>query len=814
MAPEIVLQFALATMLPVVATIVFFLLQRKTRFGGLGFWPQQIIIGIVFGAIAVFGTEFGINAYGATMNVRDAAPIVSGLLFGGPSGIIAGLIGGIERWFSVLWGRGEFTQVGCSIATVAVGFYAAALRKFMFDGKKPSWIMALAIGVVAEVLHLTLIFVTNMDAMKQAITVVRACTMPMLLCNGLSVMLSVVAAMLLCGESLYKAPEERAISQTVQTSMFVAVLVAFVATSAFTFVLQTSLSSQQVAELLRINIDDVRTDIEETSDANLLATTRKAAERIGSVKAAKTISLKDLAHELGVSEIDVIDETEKIVASTYADFVGYDMSSGEQSREFIPLLDGTHTEYVQDYQPMSYDQNVMRKYAGVAIEGGFVQTSYNEQEFQAQIGSQIAGMTSNRHVGESGSVLICNARGQVVSSLNNEADGSLQDSELGSAVKASAPNTVFKSAYGDVSVYGMYTRTEAYLIIAIIPQAEAEFSRNTAILVSSFMEILVFAALFAVIYYLIKRLVVDNIRRINSTLGEITAGDLEASVDVRSNEEFASLSDDINETVAALKRAIAETAARIDAELVYARTIQRSALPMVFQTYPPHYDYQIYASMDAAKEVGGDFYDLYLLDDDHLVFLIADVSGKGIPAAMFMMQAKTILKSLAEAGLEPNEVLMHANDELCANNEAEMFVTVWMGILDLRTGDVRFVNAGHNPPVIAHAGEKFSFHVVRPNLVLAGMEGIPYKQHELKLLPGDTIFLYTDGVTEATDLNDELFGEDRLLASLDARESQSVESICRGVHGDVEAFVGEAPQFDDITVLALRYVGRKDNDEA
>ena len=806
MAPETVLQFALATMLPVVATIAFILLQRKTRFGGLGFWPQQIVIGIVFGSIAVFGTEFGINAYGATMNVRDAAPIVSGLLFGGPSGIIAGLIGGIERWFSVLWGRGEFTQVGCSLATVAVGFYAAALRKFMFDGKKPSWVMALAIGVVAEVLHLTLIFVTNMDAMKQAITVVRACTMPMLLCNGLSVMLSVIAAMLLSGESLRnKVPEERAIAQTVQTSMFVAVLVAFIATSAFTFLLQSSLSSQQVDELLRINIDDIRTDIDQTADANLLAIARKAA-----VEAAKKMSPKELAHELGISEIDVVDNSGKIVVSTFSDFVGYDMGSGEQSREFLPLLDGTHTEYVQDFQPMSYDQSVLRKYAGVAIGDGFVQVSYNEQEFQAQIGSQIVGITSNRHVGESGSVIVCNAHGQVVSSLNNASSESLENTDLGAAVKANAPNTVFKSTYDGTPVFAMYNRTEAYLVIAIIPQAEAEFSRNTAVLVSSFMEILVFAALFAVIYYLIKRLVVDNIRRINATLGEITAGDLNASVDVRSNEEFASLSDDINETVAALKRAIAEAAARIDAELEYARTIQRSALPMVFQTYPPHYDYQIYASMDAAKEVGGDFYDLYLLDDDHLVFLIADVSGKGIPAAMFMMQAKTILKSLAEAGLEPDEVLTHANDELCANNEAEMFVTVWMGILDLRTGNVKFANAGHNPPAIAHAGGKFSFHVVRPNLVLAGMEGIPYKLHELTLQPGDTIFLYTDGVTEATDNNDELFGEDRLLLSLDARESQSVESICKGVHGDVDEFVGDAPQFDDITVLALKYVGRKD----
>ena len=813
MSVETVLQFALATFLPVIAAVGLYFLEKYTSFGKLRYGVQQAIIGLVFGLIAICGTEFGINAYGATMNVRDAAPIVAGLLFGGPAGIIAGIIGGVERWFSVLWGRGMFTRVGCSVATVAVGFYAAALRKFMFDDKKPSWLIALAIGVVAEVLHLTLIFVTNMDTMQQAITVVRACTMPMLLCNGLSVMFSVLAIMLLQKEPLRQKPENRAISQTMQTSMFAAVFLAFIITTAFTFMLQTALNSEQTASLLELNVDDVRNDVVDASDTNLLSATRRAAEKIGTVENAMNMSMTALAQELGVSEIDVIDESEKIVASTYPEFVGFDMSSDTQSQEFLVLLDGEHKEYVQSYQPMSYDKSVFRKYAGVAIAGGFVQVSYNTTQFQAQIATEVVGVTKNRHVGEHGCMLICDAQGNMVSASEGVTTGDLQSSNIGEVINTVGPGVVFEGMFNGEPVYGMYKEAEGYRIVAVLPLSEAHFPRNTSVLVTSFMEILVFAALFSVIYFLIKKLVVDNIRRINATLSEITAGDLNASVDVRSNQEFASLSDDINQTVGALKRAIAEAAARIDAELEYARTIQRSALPMVFTTYPSHDDYQIFASMDAAKEVGGDFYDFYLLDDDHLVFLIADVSGKGIPAAMFMMKAKAVLKSLAEAGLTCDEVLMHANDELCEGNEAEMFVTVWMGVLDLRTGHVSYANAGHNPPALAHADGSYSFQMVRPNLVLAGMEGMPYRAHELDMEPGDTLFLYTDGVTEATDAHDELFGEDRLLASLNVRVNNDVETICRGVHADVDAFVGDAPQFDDITVMALRYVGRNDHDE-
>lgn len=785
------------------------MMQCKTKFGALSYKTQQIVVGVVFGIIAVCGTEFGINYGGATMNVRDAAPITAGLLFGGPAGIIAGTIGGVERWFSVLWGRGEFTRVACTTATIAVGFYAAILRRYMFDDKKPTWVFALAIGVVAEVLHLTLVFLTNMGEIERAINVVRACSIPMITCNGVSVMLAVVVVKQLSSERRRSKPEERELSDLVQSGMLVAVLLAFFATTAFTYVLQSGLMDEQTQSLLSLNIEDVQNDITDASDQNLLNITHAIADNVKSVDQGKDLSLNTMAKQAGVSEINIVDESGIIVNSTYADFVGFDMASGEQAAEFLPLLGGTTTEIVQSYQPITYDSSRWRKYAGVAIDGGFVQVGYDAKDFQAEIAGEVEGITRNRHVGESGSLIICNAQGIVVSARDDIDGESLQSTGLGAIVGVAEPGKMFKATFLDEPVYGMLEESEGYRIIAVEPVSEAHFSRNAAVLVSSFMEVIIFAALFAVIYFLIKSLVVNNIRRINGTLAKITDGDLDASVDVRTNEEFASLSDDINETVGALKLAIAEAAARIDAELEYARTIQRSALPMVFPPYPSHTEFQIFASMDAAKEVGGDFYDFYLLDDDHLAFLIADVSGKGIPGAMFMMTAKTLLKSLAESGISVQEVLTRGNEKLCENNEAEMFVTCWMGVLDLQTGHVEFANAGHNPPVIAHEGAGYSFHVVRPNLVLAGMEGIRYRAHELDLEPGDTIFLYTDGVTEATDANNELFGDDRLIESLNEHANEDVESLCKHVHASVDDFVGDAPQFDDITVLALRYVGRE-----
>lgn len=253
-----------------------------------------------------------------------------------------------------------------------------------------------------------------------------------------------------------------------------------------------------------------------------------------------------------------------------------------------------------------------------------------------------------------------------------------------------------------------------------------------------------------------------------------------------------------------LTRATAERE-RMAVELSLATTIQENMLPNTFPPYPNRRDFDIFASMDAAKEVGGDFYDFYLLDNDRLVFLVADVSGKGIPAALFMMRAKMTIKSLAETGADVHTILSEANAKLCEGNEAGMFVTAWLGIVDMRTGLLSYANAGHNPPLLRNGQGSFEYLKTRANFVLAGMEGAPYRKHEIQLSPGDEIFLYTDGVTEATNAEQELFGEARLLAVLNDATAECVAEKCKRIKGAIDTFVGEAEQFDDITMLSLRF---------
>ncbi len=260
---------------------------------------------------------------------------------------------------------------------------------------------------------------------------------------------------------------------------------------------------------------------------------------------------------------------------------------------------------------------------------------------------------------------------------------------------------------------------------------------------------------------------------------------------------------DINDYIDNLTKITSEKE-RISAELNVATQIQASMLPCIFPAFPEREEFDIFASMQPAKEVGGDFYDFFLVDQDHLAVVIADVSGKGVPAALFMVIAKTLIKNQLQAGHNPAEVFTLVNTQLCENNEAGMFVTAWMGVLEISTGKFTFVNAGHNPPLVKKAEGSYEYLKSRPGFVLAGMEDMKYRQSEMELLTGDVLYLYTDGVTEATDAFNELYGEERLQSLLNRNIEVMPKELLQAVNKDIEAFVKEAPQFDDITMLALK----------
>ena len=246
---------------------------------------------------------------------------------------------------------------------------------------------------------------------------------------------------------------------------------------------------------------------------------------------------------------------------------------------------------------------------------------------------------------------------------------------------------------------------------------------------------------------------------------------------------------------------------RINTELTLATKIQADMLPHVFPAFPERKEFELFANMDPAKEVGGDFFDFFLVDNDHLCITIADVSGKGIPAALFMMASKILLKNNAMTGKGPAEILTDVNAAICANNREQMFVTIWLGILEISTGRLTAANAGHEYPVLMRAGKDFELYRDKHGFVIGGMEGAEYSQYELQLNPGDKLFLYTDGVTEATDANKELFGSGRMIAVLNERKDTSPTQMLEGVRRAVDDFVKEAEQFDDLTMLCLAYKG-------
>ena len=566
------------TLLPPLLAGVITMAQRHELDNRVPVWARQLGIGALFGLVAIVATETGPHVVdGGVINVRDAAPLVAGLVFGSPAGAIAGLIGGVERWFAVSWGAGATTRLACSLSTVIAGVAAGLLRRFVFMDRRPAFGYALGIGVTTEVLHMLLILLTNLGHLALAFEYVEECSVFMIALNSLATGLACAGQSYLSHDQIHARPP--ALINDLGARLLIIIFIAFVSVMLFT---------------IRVT------------------------------------------HE---------------------------------------------------------------------FERGW-------------------------------------------------------------------------SSGADVA------RVMLYLMV--------------------FMEVIVNTALFIILFQLIRRRVVDNLKKIEAALAKITAGELDTRVAVDSHREFVVLSRDINETVDALRVYIDDAERRMDRDLALARQIQLSSLPNVFPPYPERRDFDLYACMDTAREVGGDFYDFFMLNNHTLVFLIADVSGKGVPAALFMMKAKTEIHTLMESGMDVDEAMTEANRLLCEDNDLGMFVTAWLGRLDLAQGKLAYANAGHNPPLIAHAGGGFEyFKEAKPNLFLAGMEGVKYRKNVYEIEPGDKFFLYTDGVTEATDAEQRMYGEDRLRDLLRTMKGVGPRRACEAVRADVAAFANGAEQSDDITMLAV-----------
>ena len=318
-------------------------------------------------------------------------------------------------------------------------------------------------------------------------------------------------------------------------------------------------------------------------------------------------------------------------------------------------------------------------------------------------------------------------------------------------------------------------------------------------------------------FYIRKTVLVPTNKLKNATVSlvENKLEDLQNfNIDIKTGDEFENLAGSFtymaNQLADHIKNLSLVTAEkeRIGAELDIAKHIQASMLPCIFPAFPERKEIDIYATMDPAKEVGGDFYDFFMVDDRHLAIVMADVSGKGVPAALFMVIGKTLIKDHTTPDRDLGEVFTAVNNLLCEANSEGLFITAFEGVLDLVTGEFNFVNAGHEMPFICKAGGDFEAYKIRAGFVLAGMEDMKYKAGSMMIEPGDKIFQYTDGITEATNINNQLYGMERLGVVLNKFKDKSPDEILPEVKKDIDEFVGEAPQFDDITMLCLEYKGK------
>ena len=368
---------------------------------------------------------------------------------------------------------------------------------------------------------------------------------------------------------------------------------------------------------------------------------------------------------------------------------------------------------------------------------------------------------------------------------------------------ASAYSPIFNSAGEPIAVVGVD--------LSMMGIEESLYGFLLLIIISVFGVIIISTGLF---YIFMRKNIITPINLLNEAAKNMVSNLEEENifqVDIHTGDEIEELSRsflqmnvELRDYIRQLSTVTAEKE-RIGAELDIATHIQSSMLPRLFPAFPDRKEFDIYATMNPAKEVGGDFYDFFLVDERHLAVVMADVSGKGVPAALFMVIGKTLIKDHTQPGIPVGDVFFNVNNLLCNSNSEGMFITAFEGVLDLVTGKFSYVNAGHEAPYICRRGQSFEAYEVKLGFVLAGMEDIRYKEGSMQLEPGDKIFLYTDGVPEATNAHNELYGNKRLNDSLNKNRDRTLKELLFAVKADVDSFVAEAPQFDDITMLALEY---------
>ncbi|MCR5053247.1 MAG: SpoIIE family protein phosphatase [Lachnospiraceae bacterium] len=376
--------------------------------------------------------------------------------------------------------------------------------------------------------------------------------------------------------------------------------------------------------------------------------------------------------------------------------------------------------------------------------------------------------------------------------------------------------------YGNIACgfYPIFDSAGEPVALVGLDLSTPDLYRNILTFIITIVLIVIVATIIAglIFFRVLSRSLVDPINTLNDAVNTVLSdidNDEIPDISVKTGDELEELSDSFNKMHHDIRQYIKENAkisaekGRIDAELSLAAKIQESALPSVFPPFPDMKEFDLFASMSPAKEVGGDFYDFFLVDDTHVAITVADVSGKGVPAAIFSMITMITIQNNAKLGFRPSEVLSRTNDSLCQNNSEEMFVTVWLGIMDITNGHVVAVNAGHELPAIRGENGMFELYHDEPHdLAIGFMEGAPYSEYEFDIPKGGAFFMYTDGVPESMREDSALFDLDRMIDALNKDPKAPIRDLFENVKSAIAEFIEGAEQFDDTTMLCVEYHGR------
>jgi len=527
-------------------------------------------------------------------------------------------------------------------------------------------------------------------------------------------------------------------------------------------------------------------------------------------EALETNEMIRLADMLNVTEVHVADGDGILQHGNVSAYFGFDFASGDQSRPFLKILDDPKLEIAQQAQP-NVAIGAMFAYIGVTRKDspGLVQVGINAEILDELTASFDIQKTIERSkLGKNGFLFLVK---------NGEITAHIDANMIGQPFEPSAQKVVnYKRVWltmDGIEYYAGYQITEDFTAYAVVTRSDFYSHINimgTASVIVSAAAIV----LMVIILFFVSWRIVFPLKSLLTASEEIARGNLDYSIDIQTGDEIEELGLSVNKMAVDLKEYISDlqqiTAEkeRIGAELDVATTIQASMLPCIFPAFPHHAEFDIYASMQPAREVGGDFYDFFFVDNQTLGIVIADVSGKGVPAALFMVIAKTLIKNNAQNGLAPYEVFEAVNNLLYENNEADMFVTAFLGYLNIKNGKLVYVNGGHNPPLLKSNKEQYNRLKTKQGFVLGGMKDLKFTQDEIVLQPEDELFLYTDGITEAENTKNAFFSENRLLETNNKNNDLSLKKLIEKLKQEIEKFAKGAEQTDDITMLVLKYLGK------